>query len=295
MEIQLAHGSYHGTVDTFGGELVSFRDGKGTEYIWGGDSAYWSGRNPILFPFVGNLKEGKTRFGGNTYEMPRHGFARRMEFSVAEQGTDFALLELRESPETLKLYPYPFRLRVRHRLTEEGFSTQFQVENPGDTPLPFCIGAHTAFRCPLCSGEQFEDYRLVFDRPEKASTRLLSPQGLLLPGQGEPILTGSDTLPLDYGFFDRLDTLIFEGLHSTGISLIHRDTGRGVHMDFAYFPMLAFWTMPHKRAPYLCLEPWHGCAAYENESGEFTDKPHCVTLSPGERKQLQYTVKTLPS
>ena len=48
------------------------------------------------------------------------------------------------------------------------------------------------------------------------------------------------------------------------------------------FPMLAFWTKPNVRAPYLCIEPWQGCAAYDNESGDFTDKPYCVILAAGE-------------
>ena len=58
--------------------------------------------------------------------------------------------------------------------------------------------------------------------------------------------------------------------------------------DFQDFPMIAFWTKPG--APFLCMEPWHGCAAYEDESGEFADKPHVVRLAPGEEKRLEYTV-----
>lgn len=289
MTIELTKGGLRATVDTLGGELVSLRDREGTEYIWQGDPACWSGRNPILFPFVGSLKENRVRFEGRTFEMPRHGFARRREFTIVEQGPDFAVLELRESPETLAQYPYPFLLQVRHQLTGEGFFTQFQVENPGGEPLPFCIGAHTAFRCPLRPGEAFEDYQLVFDEEEKAAARLLNPQGLLR----RETETFATPIGLEHAIFDRLDTLIFEGLRSTGVSLLHRATGRGVHMDFGHFPMIAFWTMPHKSAPYICLEPWHGCAAYEDESGEFIRKPHCITLSAGERKLLRYTVRIL--
>ena len=51
--------------------------------------------------------------------------------------------------------------------------------------------------------------------------------------------------------------------------------------------MIAFWTKPG--APFLCMEPWQGCAAYESESGRFQDKPHVLTLAPGERKELAYT------
>ena len=61
-------------------------------------------------------------------------------------------------------------------------------------------------------------------------------------------------------------------------------------MDFADFPMIAFWTAPDKNAPYLCLEPWQGCGAYENESGEFSEKHLCLSLAPGKTKTLRYTV-----
>lgn len=289
MRITLSRGALEAAVQTRGGELVSLRR-EGVEYIWGGDPAFWSGQNPILFPVVGSLKGGRVDIGGETFEMARHGFARHAEFTPVEQGGDFALLELRQSAETLARYPFPFALRVEHRLLEGGFSTAFTVENTGGAPMPFCIGAHTAFCCPLAAGERFEDYRLVFDRPEDAATLLLTPEGLLRDGASEPMLHGG-VLPLDYEVFRRLDTVIFQGLQSRGVSLVHRDTGRGVRMDFSQFPMAAFWTKPG--APFLCLEPWQGCAAFEGETGRFRDKPWVITLAPGERRTLAYTVTLL--
>ena len=289
MRITLSRGALEAAVQTRGGELVSLRR-EGAEYIWGGDPAFWSGQNPILFPVVGSLKGGRVDIGGETFEMARHGFARHAEFTPVDQGGDFALLELRQSAETLARYPFPFALRVEHRLLEGGFSTAFTVENTGGAPMPFCIGAHTAFCCPLAAGERFEDYRLVFDRPEDAATLLLTPEGLLRDGASEPMLRGG-VLPLDYEVFRRLDTVIFQGLQSRGVSLVHRNTGRGVRMDFSQFPMVAFWTKPG--APFLCLEPWQGCAAFEGETGRFRDKPWVITLAPGERRTLAYTVTLL--
>ena len=90
-----------------------------------------------------------------------------------------------------------------------------------------------------------------------------------------------------------MDTLIYDGLRSKTVSLRHDGTGRGVRVDFSEFPMVAFWTMPGVRAPYICIEPWQGCAAVDNESGDFTDKPHRVILEPGESKRLRYTVSLL--
>ena len=285
MRFTLSNSSLQAAVQTQGGELVSLRDRAGTEYIWQGDPAFWSGQNPILFPIVGSLKGGRVDIGGRTYEMARHGFARRCEFTAAEQGGDFIVLELRESEETLARYPFPFVLRVRHQLLEDGFSTAFTVENPGETPLPFCIGAHTAIRCPLSDGERFEDYVLTFDRPEDADTLLLTSEGLIHGGGAEPMLRGG-RVALDYANFQRLDTLIFQGLASRRAELRHRGTGHGVSLDFHAFPMVAFWTKPG--GPFLCMEPWHGCAAYDNESGRFQDKPHVLTLAPGEKKELAY-------
>ena len=290
MQVTLQKGPFTAAVDTKGGELVSFRDEAGTEYIWGGDPAYWAGRNPILFPIVGSLKNGQVDIGGQTYEMNRHGFARGSNFTLAEQGEDFAVLELRDSPDTLARYPFPFLLRVRHQLLADGFATSFTVSNPGEAPLPFCIGAHTAINCPLFPGERFEDYALVFDQPEDADTLLLTPEGLLRAGGREPMLRAGETA-LDYDTFRRLDTVIFQGLRSKSVALRHKGTGRGVSLDFSQFPMIAFWTKPG--APFLCMEPWHGCAALDDESGRFQDKPHVVTLAPGERKDLAYTFTLL--
>ena len=283
MRYTLSNAALQAGIETLGGELVSLRNRAGIEYIWQGDPAFWSGRNPVLFPIVGKLKNDRVNIGGRDFEMSRHGFARRAEFHAVEQGSDFIVLELCENEETLSRYPYPFILRVRHQLLEDGFSTTFFTENPGGTSMPFCIGAHTAIRCPLMEGERFEDYQLVFDQPEDADTLLLTPEGLLRSDEMEPMLSGGK-IDLDYSVFRRLDTIVFRGLQSKRVELRHGENG--VALDFSQFPMVAFWTKPD--GPFLCMEPWHGCAALDNESGRFEDKPHVVSLAPGEKKELTY-------
>ena len=52
--------------DTRGAELISYRDDSGTEYIWNGDPAYWTGHNPLLFPIVGSLKNDEAQIEGGT-------------------------------------------------------------------------------------------------------------------------------------------------------------------------------------------------------------------------------------
>lgn len=288
MEITLKRGGNTAAVTTKGGELTSFRDGAGTEFIWTGDPAYWSGQNPVLFPTVGNLKDGRVEIKGKQYEMGRHGFARRSEFTVAEQGEDFAVLELRENEQTLRQYPYPFLLRVTHSVLENGFCTSFSVKNTGSEVMPFCIGAHTGINCPLYPGEKFEDYELVFDQVEDACAIPITADGLIAGGPRRKLLDHTDTLPLTYRLIEECATIIFQGLRSTGVTLRHKTTGHGVHMESGW-PIIAFWT-PRDGAPFLCLEPWCGCAALEDESGRFEDKPCCTRLEPGENAGFAYTV-----
>ncbi len=288
MEFELSKGALRAKAESLGGELVSLQSADGTEYIWHGDAAYWSGRNPVLFPNVGRLKGGVTEFDDKQYELAQHGFARKYDFSVFARGEDFIEFELRESAETLAQYPFAFSLRVRHQLHETGFTTTYRVENTGGAPMPFCIGAHTAFLCGVV-----EDYELVFSEKENAPTMLLTPEGLISATETEPWLVDSDCFTPVYADFARLDTVIFEHLRSTAVSLRHKESGRGVHVEFPGFPMLAFWTPGEKRAPFLCIEPWQGCAAVDNEGAAFTDKRHCVTLQPNEVKELTYTVSIL--
>ena len=290
MKYELKCNGYRAVIESHGAELISFCDPEGKEYIWDGNPAWWPGRNPLLFPIVGNLKNGAVKFDGVTYEMGRHGFARDNEFVLVEQGENELVLELCENEGTLEKYPYSFRLQIRQTLVDGGFVTAFRVENTGDKPMPFCIGAHTAFNCPLNEGETFGDYEIVFDQKETAPMRRLTAAGLVSAEEREAFLEDQDRFPLEHEVFARVDTIIFDGLKSTGVSLLHKETGRGLRMDFTGFPLMAFWTKGAEKAPYICIEPWHGCAAVDSESGEFKDKPHCITLNPGEIKELRYSV-----
>jgi galactose mutarotase-like enzyme len=55
--------------------IVSLKNNK--EYLWRGDANVWGGQAPILFPFVGRLKEDTFIENGITYHQKQHGFFRR--------------------------------------------------------------------------------------------------------------------------------------------------------------------------------------------------------------------------
>ena len=74
------------SVDTYACEIHSFRrKDKDIEYMWNGDPAFWSGRNPVLFPHVSSPKNKILNFKGKDHPVNNHGFCRRSEFEFVKQ------------------------------------------------------------------------------------------------------------------------------------------------------------------------------------------------------------------
>ena len=286
---------FHNTcavADTMGGELISYMDGNKTEYLWGGDEAFWTGRSPHLFPVIGTLKGGKTRFKGDYYSLLKHGFARNSEFEIYEALENSVTFVLHDHAALRKVYPYRFSFYVTHTLEENGFTTGYKIINEDDSNLYFNIGGHVGVKCPVWEAESFSDYEIVFDRPLTT--------GAYFPPGDDPIVTewfsdlldGEDTLSLSYSLFEK-GPLIIDKIGSHSLKLRNKQNGGGIHFQFEGFPVLALWTFGMKKAPYLCLEPWHGLPAMEQDSTCFAEKPYVIQLRPNEEKNLLYSVRIL--
>ena len=130
-------------ISTFGAELQKIENKKnGKNYLWHGDKAFWGRRAPVLFPFVGALKNKEYCYHDKVYQMGQHGFARDMEFELLEK------------------YPFEFCLKIGYELQENKIKVMWKVENQGTQMMYFSIGAHPAFCVPV---EQREECYLKFD------------------------------------------------------------------------------------------------------------------------------------
>ena len=142
-------------IHSFGAELKSLKKlSTGTEYMWKADPTFWGRTSPVLFPFVGGVNNKEYRIKGQTYPMGQHGFARDMEFELLSQSSDEIWFVLNSNEETLKKYPYDFVLKLGYKLLPNGVEVCWQVENPGKEALPFSIGGHPAFNCPIEEGKK---------------------------------------------------------------------------------------------------------------------------------------------
>ena len=89
-------------IDTTGAQLLSLKDKDGKEYMWQRDPQFWSRTSPVLFPAIGNSRGGKTIFEGQWYELPKHGFAKDMEFEEESRGEACVRLAVKATEETRK-------------------------------------------------------------------------------------------------------------------------------------------------------------------------------------------------
>ncbi|MBR5489999.1 MAG: aldose 1-epimerase family protein, partial [Oscillospiraceae bacterium] len=219
MEYTLSYKGFEAIVDNIGAELISFKDAQGTEYIWQGHPSGWTGKNPNLFPAIGAVKSEGILYDGKAYPTPRHGFARHSAFSLVEKTASSITMELCSNADTLALYPYPFRLRIRHGLGEGSFTTSYEVLNIGEANMHYCVGGHTAFNCPLFGDGSFEDWRITFAKEETVPAMLPLEGGFIDFNYTMPAIKEGRYIPLDHSLHDKIDTLIFRDLNSTSVSL----------------------------------------------------------------------------
>jgi len=240
-----------------GAELQSISNViTGQEYMWSGDAAFWGKYSPVLFPIVGALKENTYYFNGKPYQLPRHGFARDMEFRLHEHAQHRLSFLLESHKDTLAKYPFNFSFYIDYTIEKDQLSVSYRITNTGDDDMYFSVGGHPAFRVPLSDGERYEDYYLQFCQSESTGKWPVTAEGLL---EAEPVsfLKNTDRIPLSKELFYK-DAIVLKHLNSNSIKLLSEKSGKGFKFDFPGFPYLGIWAA--KDADFVCIEPWCGIA-----------------------------------
>ncbi|RKX76816.1 MAG: hypothetical protein DRP60_07135 [Spirochaetes bacterium] len=245
-------------VKSLGAELTSLRTRENFEYLWQGSEDSWKGQSPVLFPIIGGLQNDRYVLDDRENEMASHGFARKKEWTLLETAgddTNSLIFELKSDDDTRSQYPFEFRFRISYTLKDFTLSIKYHIVNLSDKKMPFSVGGHPGFRCPLEAGYKFDDYQLHFNQPEK-TVRFLK-EGKLLTGKTEPFELPDGTLELNHETFKR-GAIILRNIESNSITLEREGGERSVRVDFSGFPDLGLWTYPESPQPYICIEPWFG-------------------------------------
>ena len=273
--------------ESHGAELRSLK-GK-TEYMWSGDAKYWGRVSPVLFPFIGKTNNMQYYINSKCYPMTAHGFARDTEFSLLSQTENEIWFYLESNENTLKNYPFEFRLEVGYKLIDDTLEVLWRVINPSNDILPFSIGGHPAFICPPDNSCKQEECYLKFDKYTDLKSTKVSENSLTL-NEYIPITTENGYINITKELIN-LQTILFENGQLNEVSLCDKDKKPYITVSFDT-PVLALWTPAGKNAPFFCIEPWYGVCDPEGYTGDIKDRPFENLLEPNGVFNASYTIKT---
>lgn len=274
------------TVRERGAELRSITEkADGTEYLWNGDPSWWKYSSPVLFPIVGKLANGRYRVDGKEYELPAHGLGRISDFSLVRQNQSSIVFALESSEESLKQYPYKFRLEISYALVGYMVRVCWRLVNPDAVTMHFSIGAHPALRCPIMPGESLEDCYLEFSAAEAAEKTAVTPE-CLLSHRRVPVLKGTKQELSDTFFKDGV--LVFDELRSDTVTIRSHRSSKSLAVSAPGFPQWGLWAPERGGAPFICIEPWFGHADFADFRGDFAEKAGNRHLKPGDVFEAGY-------
>lgn len=280
MNITLVNNKLTAVINTKGAELVSLKK-DAEEFIWEGNPEFWGKHSPILFPIVGTLKDNSYNYNGKQYHLSRHGFARDNEFILSEVSENRAVFSLSSSEKTQENYPFDFELHLIYTLESNSLTLQYKVVNKGMSKMPFSIGGHPAFALP----NQFENYSLCFQDDQSITSYSLKDD--LLSDETTTLELTENQLVLDYSLFAN-DALIIKKLASDKVQILENNVPK-IEVQLGKFPNLGLWTK--NKAPFLCIEPWHGYSDTLTSNGNLLEKEGIIILNEKEVFETSFSIK----
>lgn len=276
-----------------GAELKSvIRKDNEIQYIWPGTSGSFKKSAPNLFPFIGNIANGKIDYpiGGKRMVLPmtKHGFARDLEFKLLESSETKAIFELTPNEYTKEKYPYIFSFKVIYKLEEDILTHEYVVENKDTETMYYHIGGHTAFYCNFNRDLNFENYYLEFEKEECHLYKIDERNNSFLSDRFEVIQTPKK-FTLSKESFEK-DALVFDGIQNRIVNIKHSESKHGVEFRFEKFPVLALWTNTDS-SEFICLEPWAGITDFTENSSRVEDKKNIQTLNSFEMKSYSQIIR----
>lgn len=283
-------------INKYGAELSSVVDQKsGYEFIWQADEEYWARHAPVLFPIVGRLKDDTYEYKGKKYHMSQHGFARDSEFHLEEANANAAVFSLTYDEETLKVYPFEFKLLVKYLLHGSNLTVTYEVVNLSTSEVMYySVGGHPAFNVSQSEDTQGE---LEFDevyfeiQPDRSHKQLpISKEGLVQLNKARHI--DESRIRLTHETFKN-DALIYELISQSEIILQDEAENVEIRLKPNRLDYFGAWSPYPKKAGFVCLEPWSGYADTERSQGKFEEKDGISFLDINEKMIHDYTMNFL--
>ena len=150
----------------------------------------------------------------------------------------------------------------------------------------FQIGSHPGFAVPFQPGEVYEDYFIEFDKDTVLDRENINDHGFFDTSISN-VINGTNRLPLEADMFNK-DAIIIKELQSRKVTIKSIKNMHTLSVEFPDFNYLGLWAKTG--APYICIEPWLGCADTMDRPVAFQDKEGILSLSAGDKFQASIII-----
>lgn len=287
MEFVIENSKLKAVISSNGAELRELYDSNNVNRMHSPSSKTWNRVSPILFPQVSRIKGGVYYVENKPYEMPAHGFFRNMDLNPVKHEKDSITFAIKDSQETLKVYPYSFEFEVNYKLVESSLVVTFNVINKSNKEMLFMLGGHPGFKIPLYDSESYNDYYLKFENKETVDAMQVVDG--FLANVYKPCLQNENIIKLSHEMFDP-DAIVMRGLTSSYVDLLSQKNDSCIRFHFSDFEILAVWSLQDKQANFVCLEPWNGI---QKDFVLEHEKMGVLKLEEGKNKSYSYTIEVI--
>lgn len=275
----------HVEIAAHGAEIKEIKY-QGKDLLHDSNPKFWGRSAPYLFPNIGTIKDKFTIFNNQEYPLTKHGFIRDFEFTLINKSNDKLVLQFESNSDTLKLYPYEFIFTIGYQLNENELITNVVIKNLSNDLMPFNFGLHPAFRIPF-DGGQFEDYQIKFSEVLTSNLPLVNlSSGLIDWNQTFKEVKNLESFKLNHEDYYQ-DALVFDKCPKE-VSIIS-PKGSMIKVKTSDFTKLGIWTPYPIKAPFICIEPWIGCADSPESNHQFITKQDIIYLDKNQEWNINFS------
>ncbi|MGB0452406.1 MAG: hypothetical protein ACPGJV_01725 [Bacteriovoracaceae bacterium] len=226
-----------------------------------------------FFPIVGNVKDDRFRLGRKFYPMTSEGIIGLLTFTKASSANDSVVFEASSNEETLKVYPFEFKLSFEYKVYGPNLNITWKVENTAKKEILFSVGSKMTFDLPG-EGEKLRDYYWSFEKNETYGAYYLQEGLINFEYKDDRSVYVKNNIPLHDDIF-RSGPLVFREMDSEKISLINKQSSQEIEFFYGNSKYLAIGNRSK-----LNLLIAHGITDYIFSDHDFYKKEGIVQLDP---------------
>lgn len=256
------------SINELGAELEELSI-KGISVLWKRNEL-WQAQSPILFPIIGNVKDGYYIYKDKIYPMKAHGFLKEERFEIVSHKESSITLKSKFHPDTLKQYPFFYEFYISYILKDNQIKIAIEIKNLGNDEMLFSIGLHPGLDYDGLKKIIGDDITLWFSSNQIQSVEF---DPIFVNKIKPQTIDSSITLSHISNELKKKKTICYQGVSQVDIKA---QTG-GLRMKHT-MPYLAFWQSRPEDPKFLCIEPWYGLPDETTTNHQLTQKKGILRL-----------------